>query len=58
MSAGDALPMHGDAEVRCTDHHSLVLCMLCEPLKEYEHDGQHVSTVAKAMKLLMPMRSI
>ena len=44
MSASASLQVNDDAEVYCTDHHSVVLHMLCEPLKEYEHNSSHLST--------------
>ena len=47
MSASVSLQVNGDAEVYCTDHHSVVVHMLCEPLKEYEHNSSHFSTVER-----------
>ena len=47
MTASVSLQVNEDAEVYCTDHHSVVLHMLCEPLKEYEHNSLHFSTVER-----------
>ena len=47
MSAAVFLQVNEDAEVYCTDHHSVILHMVCEPLKEYENNSSHFSTVER-----------
>ena len=47
MSAAVSLQVNEDAEVYCTDHHSVVLHMLCETLAGYEHNSSHFSTVER-----------
>ena len=44
MSAAISLQVNEDAEVCCTDHHTVVLQMLCETLTEYGHNSSHSST--------------
>lgn len=36
--------MNEDAEVYCTDHHSVMLPMLCEALAAYVHNKSHFGT--------------
>ena len=47
MSAAVSLQVNEDAEVYCTDHHSVVFHMLCELLKEYEHNSLLFSTTER-----------